>query len=73
VGLRRFETPHTIEPDRATAIRRAIAEAQPGDVVLLCGKGHEPYQVLKDRTIHFDDREQAAAALAEYGYRKEPA
>ena len=53
VGLRRFDTPHVAEPDRAKAIRRAIEEAQPGDVVLLAGKGHETYQVFKDRTIAF--------------------
>ena len=68
VGLRRFDTPHAAEPDRARAIRLALAQAQPGDVVLLAGKGHEPYQVLKDRTIAFDDREAARAALAEMGY-----
>ncbi len=53
VGLGRFDTPHISEPDRAKAIRRAIEEAQPGDVVLIAGKGHETYQVLKDRTIRF--------------------
>ncbi len=63
VGLRRFDTPHAIEPDRERAIRIAIAEAQPGDVVLLAGKGHETYQIFKDRTIHFDDREVAREAL----------
>jgi UDP-N-acetylmuramoyl-L-alanyl-D-glutamate--2,6-diaminopimelate ligase len=70
VGLRRFDTPHTAEPDRAQAIRRAISEAQPGDVVLIAGKGHEPYQVLKDRTIDFDDRETARAVLLSFGYRE---
>jgi len=39
VGLRRHDTPHLIEPDRATAIQRAIEQAQPGDVVILAGKG----------------------------------
>lgn len=68
VGLRRFDTPHIAEPDRARAIRLALAQAQPGDIVLLAGKGHEPCQVLKDRTLTFDDREQARAALAEMGY-----
>ena len=39
VGLRRFDTPHLIEPDRAKAIRAAIEEARPGDIVILAGKG----------------------------------
>jgi UDP-N-acetylmuramoyl-L-alanyl-D-glutamate--2,6-diaminopimelate ligase len=68
VGLRRFDTPHVVEPDRAKAIRRAITEARPGDIVLIAGKGHEPYQILKDRTIHFDDREAAADVLRGFGY-----
>jgi UDP-N-acetylmuramoyl-L-alanyl-D-glutamate--2,6-diaminopimelate ligase len=69
VGLRRFDTKHVAEPDRGKAIQLAIQEAQPGDVVLLAGKGHETYQVLKDRTIHFDDRETAREVLRSFGYR----
>ncbi len=53
-----------VEPDRATAIMRAITEAGPDDLVVLAGKGHEDYQIFADRTIHFDDREEAARALA---------
>ncbi len=68
VGLRRADTPHVIEPDRATAIRRALDQAGPGDIVILAGKGHETYQVLKDRTIHFDDRETARQILRKFGY-----
>lgn len=68
VGLRRFDTPHTIEPDRAKAIRAALREARAGDIVILAGKGHETYQVLKDRVIHFDDREVARDVLRELGY-----
>ena len=71
VGLRRFDTPNVAEPDRAKAIRRAIEEARPGDVVLLAGKGHETYQVLKDRTIEFDDRETARRILLSFGYGPE--
>lgn len=53
----------TVEADRATAIRTAILQAKPGDGVLLAGKGHEDYQILGTEKIHFDDREQARAAL----------
>ncbi|MGD9519115.1 MAG: UDP-N-acetylmuramoyl-L-alanyl-D-glutamate--2,6-diaminopimelate ligase, partial [Armatimonadota bacterium] len=49
--------------DRREAIHRAIDLAQPGDVVVIAGKGHEDYQLLGDRTIHFDDREEARAAI----------
>jgi UDP-N-acetylmuramoyl-L-alanyl-D-glutamate--2,6-diaminopimelate ligase len=49
--------------DRAQAIAQAIAIAQPGDGVLIAGKGHEDYQILGTEKIHFDDREQARIAL----------
>ncbi|MGV3526968.1 MAG: UDP-N-acetylmuramoyl-L-alanyl-D-glutamate--2,6-diaminopimelate ligase [Candidatus Sericytochromatia bacterium] len=52
-----------VEPDRRQAIALALAEAQPGDVVLLAGKGHETYQLIGDQTLHFDDREEARALL----------
>ncbi len=45
--------------DRATAIQLAINLAQPGDGILIAGKGHEDYQILGTEKIHFDDREQA--------------
>ena len=70
VGLRRFDTPHAIEPDRGRAIRIALEQAKAGDVVLLAGKGHETYQLFKDRTVHFDDREAAREALKTFGYKK---
>jgi UDP-N-acetylmuramoyl-L-alanyl-D-glutamate--2,6-diaminopimelate ligase len=68
VGLRRFDTLHSIEPDRGKAIRLAIRQALPGDVVLLAGKGHETYQILKDRIMPFDDRKEAREALRELGH-----
>ena len=43
--------------DRRLAIQRAMEIAAAGDVILVAGKGHENYQILADRTIHFDDRE----------------
>ncbi len=72
VGLRRFDTPYIAEPDREKAIRKAIQEAKPGDIVILAGKGHETYQILKDGPIPFDDREVARRILrsAGYGLRK---
>ena len=61
--------PETVTPivmgDRAAAIRAAILNAQSGDGVLIAGKGHEDYQILGTEKIHFDDREQAKAALVE--------
>ena len=68
VGLRRFDVPHVVEPDRGKAIRAALQEARSGDIVILAGKGHEPYQVLKDRVIHFDDRETAREVLRGMGF-----
>ena len=68
VGIRRTDVPHVVEPDRAAAIARALKEAREGDIVILAGKGHETYQVLKDRTIHFDDREVARQVLKGFGY-----
>ena len=47
----------TIVPERREAIHRAISLAKTDDVVIIAGKGHETYQIFKDRTIHFDDRE----------------
>jgi UDP-N-acetylmuramoyl-L-alanyl-D-glutamate--2,6-diaminopimelate ligase len=70
VGIQRTNVPRIVEPDRATAIARAIQEAREGDIVILAGKGHEPYQILKDRTIPFDDRAVAREVLRKYGYRK---
>ncbi|HEX7839230.1 MAG TPA: UDP-N-acetylmuramoyl-L-alanyl-D-glutamate--2,6-diaminopimelate ligase, partial [Kofleriaceae bacterium] len=54
--------PFAVDVDRARAIRAAISEAVPGDVVVIAGKGHEDYQILGTTKHHFDDREQAAAA-----------
>ena len=69
VGIRRVDVAYMIEPDRETAIRRALGEARPGDIVILAGKGHETYQVLKDRTIDFDDRKVAREVLKGYGFQ----
>jgi UDP-N-acetylmuramoyl-L-alanyl-D-glutamate--2,6-diaminopimelate ligase len=54
--------------DRAGAIHEAIALAQPGDVVIIAGKGHEPYQIVGHRRIPSDDRRVARQALQALGY-----
>jgi UDP-N-acetylmuramoyl-L-alanyl-D-glutamate--2,6-diaminopimelate ligase len=50
--------------DRAEAIRVAISGLQPGDALLIAGKGHETGQIVGDRVLPFSDHEAAAAALA---------
>ncbi len=70
VGIRRKDVPHVVEPDRAAAIARALKEAREGDIVILAGKGHETYQILKDKTIPFDDRAVAREVLRGYGYNR---
>jgi UDP-N-acetylmuramoyl-L-alanyl-D-glutamate--2,6-diaminopimelate ligase len=68
VGLQRTNGKYLIEPDREKAIGLAMDEARAGDIVLLAGKGHENYQILADRTLEFDDRQEAHKALRERGY-----
>ncbi|MCX7970417.1 MAG: UDP-N-acetylmuramoyl-L-alanyl-D-glutamate--2,6-diaminopimelate ligase [Negativicutes bacterium] len=60
---RRFEK--IIEPDRRTAIKKAVQIAAADDVVVIAGKGHETYQILADRTIDFDDRLVAQQVIGE--------
>jgi UDP-N-acetylmuramoyl-L-alanyl-D-glutamate--2,6-diaminopimelate ligase len=67
-ALKATGTPYAIEPDRAAAIHFALRSAQPNDIVLIAGKGHEKEQILADRTIRFDDSEIAFSTLAELGY-----
>jgi len=50
-------------PDRLDAIRHALKLAGPQDAVLIAGKGHENYQILKNKTMHFDDREAVRECL----------
>jgi UDP-N-acetylmuramoyl-L-alanyl-D-glutamate--2,6-diaminopimelate ligase len=55
---------YQIIPERKAAIFAALEMARAKDIVLIAGKGHENYQVFKDRTIHFDDRETVRACLS---------
>ncbi len=59
---------YTVEPDRGAAIRLALESAEPRDVVLIAGKGHEKEQILASGSIAFDDSEIALSTLAELGY-----
>jgi UDP-N-acetylmuramoyl-L-alanyl-D-glutamate--2,6-diaminopimelate ligase len=57
-----------VELDRARAIEEIIRMAQPGDIVLIAGKGHETYQEFKNTVVPFDDRVHAREALETLGY-----
>jgi UDP-N-acetylmuramoyl-L-alanyl-D-glutamate--2,6-diaminopimelate ligase len=54
-----------VEPDRRAAIAQAIEMCEPGDLLVIAGKGHETYQIFANETIHFDDREVAREVLRE--------
>ena len=56
---------YLLVPDRREAIRQALYEAKSGDMVIIAGKGHERYQVLKDRVVPFSDRQVLKEYLAE--------
>ena len=56
-------------PDRKAAIRKAFSLAEPGDLVILLGKGHENSIIYKDESIPYDEIEEAEKALAEAGYK----
>jgi UDP-N-acetylmuramoyl-L-alanyl-D-glutamate--2,6-diaminopimelate ligase len=58
-----------VEPNRSRAIESAVAEARPGDVVVIAGKGHETTQTIGDTVRPFDDRQVARATLAALGPR----
>ena len=60
----RFITPAAYT-DRREAIRTAVALAKKGDIILLAGKGHEDYQIIKGEKRHFDDKEELTKALKE--------
>lgn len=68
VGLQKANANFIIEQDRETAIEHAIDSAKTGDVILLCGKGHENYQILADRTLEFNEREIVTRILRQRGF-----
>ncbi|WP_088105660.1 UDP-N-acetylmuramoyl-L-alanyl-D-glutamate--2,6-diaminopimelate ligase [Halalkalibacter urbisdiaboli] len=59
------EGSYIVELDRERAIHSAIKHASPNDIIIIAGKGHETYQILREKTIHFDDREVARRAIRE--------
>ncbi len=67
VGVKVAHTPYTKIEDRKQAIYHALKMAQADDVVLIAGKGHENYQILKQRIIHFDDSEVVQEFIQEAG------
>lgn len=63
-GIDKTQTPYLVINDRQEAIDNAVRQAEEGDMVVVAGKGHETYQIFRDRTIHFDDREAVREALS---------
>ncbi|MGE0404822.1 MAG: UDP-N-acetylmuramoyl-L-alanyl-D-glutamate--2,6-diaminopimelate ligase [Candidatus Korobacteraceae bacterium] len=70
-GLKQTGVPYTVELDRRKAIALAVEAAQPGDIVLLAGKGHEKVQITRNGVVPFDDIQVAAEALQAAGYGKQ--
>ena len=62
-----------IEPDRPAAIRWALSQGQPGDVIVLAGKGHETYQEVNGVQHHMDEREIVADYFEKRAHRRERA
>ena len=62
-GMKGTKTPYKVIENRREAIFWAVQNAQPGDVIVLAGKGHETYQVIGREKHHFDEREIVAEAL----------
>jgi UDP-N-acetylmuramoyl-L-alanyl-D-glutamate--2,6-diaminopimelate ligase len=71
-GLAQTSGAYEVELERAKAIERAVLMAGPEDVVLIAGKGHEPYQIIGQETLAFDDRVEARRALAIRRARRAP-
>jgi UDP-N-acetylmuramoyl-L-alanyl-D-glutamate--2,6-diaminopimelate ligase len=69
-GLRKAGKRFEVEPDRKKAIRLALIEAMPGDMVLIAGKGHEKVQITREGTFPFDDVQVAREALQQMSYAR---
>lgn len=67
-GIRRTGADYIAIADRREAIQYSILNAKPRDIIILAGKGHETYQILKDITIHFDEREVVKEIIEELGW-----
>ena len=64
-GMKNSPVPVEVIENRIEAIKKCVQIAQKGDIIVLAGKGHETYQILNEGTIHLDEREVVAEALAE--------
>ena len=54
---------YRVIPDRREAIAYAVCRCTPGEIVVIAGKGHETYQIIGDKILHFDDREEVLASI----------
>lgn len=66
-GTKKTKAEYVTIIERREAIKYALVNAKPKDVIVLAGKGHETYQIFKDKTIHFDEREVVKEILEELG------
>lgn len=66
-GIRKTDGKYIVIEDRTEAIRYAMKTAQKDDIIVLSGKGHETYQIFRDKTIHYDEREVVENILREAG------
>ncbi|MCX7843585.1 MAG: UDP-N-acetylmuramoyl-L-alanyl-D-glutamate--2,6-diaminopimelate ligase [Clostridia bacterium] len=64
-GIKKLKAEYLTIEDRRQAIKYSIENAQPKDVIILAGKGHETYQIFKDKTVHFDEREVVREIIRE--------
>lgn len=68
-GIKGTKAEYIVQSDRYKAIQYAIENAKEKDIILIAGKGHETYQIFKEDTIHFDDREVAREIIDKVGVR----